>query len=74
MESVRLRQRHLTEVRTNIAMTGVAASARVGNLIGSRSPLAAKFAGHASAMLSVIVGSVIMFAMLLAKDVSTTIT
>ncbi|CAA7265227.1 unnamed protein product [Cyclocybe aegerita] len=48
---------------------GVAASTRVGNLIGSRSPRGAKLAAHAAALLSVIVGAVVMTAMMLAKDV-----
>ncbi|KAJ3512451.1 hypothetical protein NLJ89_g3512 [Agrocybe chaxingu] len=48
---------------------GVAASTRVGNLIGSRSPRGAKIAAHAAALLSVIVGAVVMTAMMLAKDV-----
>ncbi|KAJ7777307.1 MOP flippase [Mycena metata] len=48
---------------------GVAASARVGNLIGARSPVAAKYVAHASALLSVVVGLVVMTAMMGAKDV-----
>ncbi|KAL5532735.1 ERC1_1 [Sanghuangporus sanghuang] len=48
---------------------GVAASARVGNLIGARSAIGAKHAGHASALLSAIVGAIVMGAMLVAKDV-----
>jgi Na+-driven multidrug efflux pump len=47
----------------------VAASARVGNLIGSRSAAGAKRAAHASALLSVVVGLIVMIAMLAAKDV-----
>ncbi|KAF8957126.1 mate-domain-containing protein, partial [Flammula alnicola] len=48
---------------------GVAASTRVGNLIGSRSPSGAKVAAHASALLSVIVGTIVMAAMIASKDV-----
>jgi MATE family multidrug resistance protein len=48
---------------------GVAASARVGNLIGARSPVAAKYAAHASALLSVVVGSIVMIIMMATKDV-----
>ena len=49
---------------------GVAASARVGNQIGARSVAGAKHAAHASALLSVVVGSLIMISMLATKDVS----
>ena len=48
---------------------GVAASARVGNLIGARSAEAAKRASHASALLSVVVGAVVMAALMATKDV-----
>jgi MATE family multidrug resistance protein len=48
---------------------GVAASTRVGNFIGSRSPSGAKAAAHASALLSVIVGAIVMVAMTASKDV-----
>ncbi|PPQ74024.1 hypothetical protein CVT24_012620 [Panaeolus cyanescens] len=48
---------------------GVAASTRVGNLIGSRSANGAKIAAHASALLSVIVGLVVMTAMMATKNV-----
>ncbi|THH31230.1 hypothetical protein EUX98_g2946 [Antrodiella citrinella] len=48
---------------------GVAASTRVGNLIGSRSAFGAKQASHASALLSVIVGSIVMTVMMATKDV-----
>ncbi|KAL1718056.1 mate-domain-containing protein [Schizophyllum commune] len=48
---------------------GVAASARVGNLIGARSASGAKHAAHASALLSVIVGVMVMVTMIAAKDV-----
>jgi hypothetical protein len=49
--------------------TGVAASARVGNFIGARSASGAKHAGHAAALLSVIVGTVVMCTMMATKDV-----
>jgi MATE family multidrug resistance protein len=48
---------------------GVAASARVGNLIGSRSAVGAKNAAHASALVSVIVGAFVMITMIATKDV-----
>ncbi|KAJ7460689.1 MOP flippase [Mycena latifolia] len=48
---------------------GVAASTRVGNLIGSRSPIGAKHAAHASALVSVVVGLLVMIIMMSTKDV-----
>ncbi|TDL19594.1 MOP flippase [Rickenella mellea] len=48
---------------------GVAASARVGNLIGARSAIGAKRAGHAAAFLSIVVGFIVMIAMIATKDV-----
>ena len=51
--------------------TGVAASARVGNLIGARLPNAAMRASHASALLSVVVGAIVMIVLIATKDVST---
>ncbi|KAF7317752.1 MATE efflux family protein [Mycena kentingensis (nom. inval.)] len=48
---------------------GVAASARVGNLIGARSAAGARHAAHASALVSVVVGTVVMTVMLATKDV-----
>ncbi|KAJ7626327.1 MATE efflux family protein [Mycena polygramma] len=48
---------------------GVAASARVGNLIGARSPVAAKYAAHASALVSVMAGLFVMIVMMASKDV-----
>ncbi|KAJ7708710.1 MOP flippase [Mycena rosella] len=48
---------------------GVAASTRVGNLIGSRSPTGAKNAAHASALVSMIVGLLVMVIMMATKDV-----
>ena len=49
---------------------GVAASTRVGHLIGFRSPSGARNAAHASALLSIIVGVVVMVVMIASKDVS----
>ncbi|KAF8058178.1 mate-domain-containing protein [Lyophyllum atratum] len=48
---------------------GVAATTRVGHLIGSRSASGTKRAAHASAILSVIVGAFVMVLMLWSKDV-----
>jgi len=48
---------------------GVAASTRVGNLIGSRSAAGAKRAAHASALVSVVVGLVVMIVLMVTKDV-----
>ncbi|OBZ68673.1 putative transporter C11D3.06 [Grifola frondosa] len=48
---------------------GVAASTRVGNLIGARDAFGAKRASHASALLSVVVGSAVMIIMMATKDV-----
>lgn len=48
---------------------GVAASARVGNLIGARSALGAQRASHAAAFLSVLVGSIVMIVMMVTKNV-----
>ncbi|KAI0343818.1 MATE efflux family protein [Trametopsis cervina] len=47
---------------------GVAASARVGNLIGMRRASAAKRASHVSALLSVVVGFVVMVVLIATKD------
>lgn len=49
---------------------GVAASTRVGQLIGLRSPIGAKNAAHASALLSVIAGAVVMGVMIATRNVS----
>lgn len=49
---------------------GVAASTRVGHLIGFRSPIGAKNAAHASALLSITVGTVVMLAMIAFEDAS----
>ncbi|KAF9529009.1 MOP flippase [Crepidotus variabilis] len=48
---------------------GVAASTRVGNLIGARSALGAKNAAYASALLSVIIGSFVMVFLIAFKNV-----
>jgi len=48
---------------------GVAASTRVGNLLGLQSAEGAKRASHASALLSVIVGGIVMIILMAAKDV-----
>ncbi|KZT00434.1 MATE efflux family protein [Laetiporus sulphureus 93-53] len=48
---------------------GVAASTRVGNLIGARDAQGAKRASHVSAFLSVLVGSIVMAVMLLTRKV-----
>ncbi|KAL0954080.1 hypothetical protein HGRIS_005227 [Hohenbuehelia grisea] len=48
---------------------GVAASTRVGNLIGTRSAVGAKHAAHASAFVSVVVGTIVMIVMMACKDV-----
>ncbi|KAI0771107.1 MATE efflux family protein [Trametes elegans] len=48
---------------------GVAASTRVGNFIGARSAIGAKRASHASALLSVATGLVVMIVLLSTKDV-----
>jgi len=47
---------------------GVAASTRVGQLIGLRSPIGAKNAAHASALLSVIAGAVVMAIMIASRN------
>jgi Na+-driven multidrug efflux pump len=49
---------------------GVAASQRVGNLIGAKDAGGARKAAHAAALLSAIMGSIVMAVMMLAKDVS----
>lgn len=48
---------------------GVAASTRVGNLIGLRSAVGAKHAAHAAAFLSVVVGAVVMITLVATRDV-----
>ncbi|GJE92473.1 MATE family efflux transporter [Phanerochaete sordida] len=47
---------------------GVAASTRVGNYIGSRSAPLAKRASHLSALLSVVVGGIVMITLIATKD------
>lgn len=47
---------------------GVAASTRVGNLLGLQSAVGAKHASHASALLSVIVGAIVMITLMVFKD------
>lgn len=42
----------------------------MGNLIGARLPNAAKRASHASALLSVVVGAIVMIVLVATKDVS----
>ncbi|KAJ4481213.1 MOP flippase [Lentinula aciculospora] len=48
---------------------GVAASTRVGNLIGLRSAIGAKHAAHAAALLSVVVGAVVMITLMSTKNI-----
>lgn len=48
---------------------GMAASARVGNMIGARSKAGAATAAHAAAAFSVILGSVVMAIMLATREV-----
>jgi len=48
---------------------GVAASNRVGNLIGCRSAVGAKHAAHTAALMSVILGAIVMVIMMAVKDV-----
>ncbi|KZT00436.1 mate-domain-containing protein [Laetiporus sulphureus 93-53] len=48
---------------------GVAASTRIGNLIGAQAAQAAKQASHASAFVSVVVGVIVMVVLMVTKDV-----
>ncbi|KAJ4476405.1 mate-domain-containing protein [Lentinula edodes] len=48
---------------------GVAASTRVGNLIGLRSAIGARHAAHAAAFLSVVVGAVVMITLMSTKNI-----
>ena len=48
----------------------MAASQRVGNLLGAKDAKGARKASHAAALLSAILGGVVMAIMLFAKDVS----
>lgn len=54
-------------------VSGVAASTKVGHFIGARSAHAARRAGHAAALLSIILGAIVMIILLLTKDVSSLI-
>lgn len=56
--------------RQLILRTGVVTSNRVGNLLGACSANGARNAAHASALTSVVIGSLIMIAMLAVRDVS----
>jgi MATE family multidrug resistance protein len=59
----------LTVLNTIPFGIGVAASTRVGNLLGLQSAAGARQASHASALLSIVVGSAVMFTMMAFKDV-----
>jgi len=48
---------------------GIAASTRVGNAIGRRDAVGAKFTGHLSALLSAIAGTIVMLSLLATKDI-----
>lgn len=48
---------------------GIAASTRVGNAIGRRDAMGAKFTGHLSALLSALTGTIVMLSLLASKDV-----
>jgi len=48
---------------------GVAASTRVGNLLGLQSAAGAKRASHVSALLGVVVGSTVMIILMASKDI-----
>ncbi|KAK6216742.1 MATE efflux family protein [Colletotrichum tabaci] len=48
---------------------GVAASARIGNLLGAQRPRDAAVAAHSAAILSVILGSVVLITLMATKDV-----
>ncbi|KAG6846490.1 hypothetical protein H0H93_013659, partial [Arthromyces matolae] len=49
---------------------GVAATTRVGNYIGARSTMGAKRSAHASVVLSVVLGAIVMMVLMCIKDVS----
>ena len=49
---------------------GVAASTCVGNQLGLQSAIGAKQTAHLSALLSIVVGAIVMVIMLATKDVS----
>lgn len=48
---------------------GVAASARLGNLLGAQKPVEAARAAHAAAILSVILGTLVLVVLMATKDV-----
>ena len=48
---------------------GVAASARVGNLLGASAPKAARRASHTAAVLSILLGTVVLIVLLAVKNV-----
>ncbi|GJC85247.1 putative transporter C11D3.06 [Colletotrichum liriopes] len=48
---------------------GVAASARLGNLLGAQRPRDAAIAAHSAAILSVILGSIVLIVLMATKDV-----
>lgn len=48
---------------------GVAASARLGNLLGAQKPVEARRAAHAAAILSVILGTLVLVVLMATKDV-----
>lgn len=52
----------------SVRPAGVAASVRVGNLLGLGSASGARIAGHAAAALSVAFGGTVMFLMLLKRE------
>ncbi|KAI0050778.1 MATE efflux family protein [Auriscalpium vulgare] len=63
---------HVSLAAQSVIMTtdqSVAASTRVGNLIGSRDSAGAKFSGHISALLSVVTGTIVMIGLLCSKDI-----
>lgn len=47
---------------------GVVASARIGNLLGSRMPRQAYISTHAAVLLATMLGSVILVALLVTRD------
>lgn len=49
---------------------GVAASTRVGNLLGWKSAAGAKQAAHLSALLAIIAGAIVMATLMATKDAS----
>ena len=59
----------LSRAKSHSTILGVATSNRVGNLIGARSALGAKYTSHAATLLSVIIGAIVMIILLATKDV-----